>query len=140
MLEETSLAYEPHRTDIMADESHDPALLALNPNGRFATDDFNGPSGTLLALFESAPILLYLADKTGQFISPDPNTRYETVQWVMWHMVGVGPMFGQVGFFNKFAGKAYEDKRSRDRYVTELNAAARCPRRAARGPRLGDRR
>jgi GST-like protein len=120
MLEETGLAYEPHRIDITADESHDPAFLALNPNGKIpAIYDPDGPSGTPLALFESGAILLYLADKTGQFISADPNTRYETIQWVMWQMGGVGPMFGQVGFFNKFAGKAYEDKRPRDRYATE---------------------
>jgi GSH-dependent disulfide-bond oxidoreductase len=112
MLEETSLAYEPHRIDIMADESHDPAFLALNPNSKIpAIYDPKGPSGTPLALFESGAILLYLAEKTGQFISADPNTRYETIRWVMWQMGGVGPMFGQVGFFNKFAGKAYEDKR-----------------------------
>ena len=83
MLEETSLAYEPHRIDIMADESHDPAFLALNPNGKIpAIHDPDGPSGTPLALFESGAILLYLGDKTGQFISADPNTRYETIQWV----------------------------------------------------------
>lgn len=120
MLEETSLPYEPHRIDIMANETHDPAFLALNPNGKIpAIYDPDGPSGTPLALFESGAILLYLADKTGQFISADPNTRYETIQWVMWQMGGVGPMFGQVGFFNKFAGKTYEDKRPRDRYATE---------------------
>jgi GST-like protein len=120
MLEETGLAYEPHRIDITAGESHDPAFLALNPNGKIpAIYDPDGPSGRPLALFESGAILLYLADKTGQFISRDPNTRYETIQWVMWQMGGVGPMFGQVGFFNKFAGKDYEDKRPRDRYVGE---------------------
>src|SRR5262249_35492979 len=120
MFEETSLAYEPHRIDIMADESHDPAFLALNPNGKIpAIYDPDWPSGMPLALFESGAILLYLADKTGQFISADPNTRYETIQWVMWQMGGVGPTFGQVGFFNKFAGKAYEDKRPRDRYASE---------------------
>jgi len=81
--------------------------------------DSDGPSGTPLALFESGAMLLYLADKTGQFISADPNSRYEKIQWVMWQMSGVGPMFGQVGFFNKVAGKAYEDKRPRDRYATE---------------------
>ena len=121
MLEETNHSYEPHRIDIMADESHDPAFLALNPNGKIpAIYDPDGPSAMPLALFESGAILLYLADKTGQLISVDPNTRYETIQWVMWQMGGVGPMFGQeVGFFNKFAGKAYEDKRPRDRYATE---------------------
>jgi GST-like protein len=120
MLEETALAYEPHRIDIIANESHDPAFLSLNPNGKIpAIYDPNGPNDTPLALFESGAILLYLADKTGQFISPDPSTRYETIQWLMWQMGGVGPMFGQVGFFNKFAGKDYEDKRPRDRYANE---------------------
>ena len=120
MLEETGLAYEPHRIDISANESHDPAFLALNPNGKIpAIYDPNGPSGRPLALFESGAILVYLAEKTGQFLSTDPNTRYETIQWLMWQMGGVGPMFGQVGFFNKFAGRAYEDKRPRDRYASE---------------------
>ncbi len=120
MLEETGLEYEPHRIDVLADETHDQAFLALNPNGKIPTIyDPNGPSGAPLALFESGAILLYLADKTGQFISSDPATRYETIQWVMWQMAGVGPMFGQVGFFNKFAGKAFEDKRPRDRYAAE---------------------
>ena len=97
----------------MANENHDPAFLALNPNGKIpAIYDPDPPSGKPRALF-------YLADMTGQFISADPNMRYETIQWVMWQMGGVGPMFGQVGFFNKFAGKAYEDKRPRDRYATE---------------------
>ncbi|WP_449470120.1 glutathione S-transferase N-terminal domain-containing protein [Sphingobium chungangianum] len=120
MLEETGLEYEPHRIDVLADETHDQAFLALNPNGKIpAIYDPNGPSGAPLALFESGAILLYLADKTGQFISSDPATRYETIQWVMWQMAGVGPMFGQVGFFNKFAGKAFEDKRPRNRYAAE---------------------
>lgn len=120
MLEETGLAYEPHRIDIMANESHDPAFLALNPNGKIpAIYDPAGPSGKPLALFESGAILLYLADKSGQFISVDPNMRYETIQWVMWQMGGVGPMFGQLGFFHKFAGREYEDKRPRDRYAAE---------------------
>ena len=120
MLEETGLAYEPHRIDIMADESRHPAFLALNPNGKIpAIYDPDGPGGRPLALSESGAILLYLADKTGQFISADPTTRYETIQWVMWQMGGVGPMFGQVGFFNKFAGKDYEDKRPLARYAAE---------------------
>jgi GST-like protein len=120
MLEETGLAYEPHRIDIMANESHDPAFLALNPNGKIpAIYDPQGPGGKPLALFESGAILIYLADKSGQFLSADPATRYETIQWVMWQMGGVGPMFGQLGFFHKFAGRDYEDKRPRDRYAAE---------------------
>jgi GST-like protein len=120
MLEETGLTYEPHRIDILANENYDPAFRALNPNAKIpAIYDPNGPNGQALALFESGAILIYLADKTGQLLSPEPNTRYETIQWLMWQMGGVGPMFGQVGFFNKFAGKAYEDKRPRDRYAAE---------------------
>jgi GST-like protein len=120
MLEESGLAYEPHRIDIMAGENRDPAFLALNPNGKIpAIYDPEGPGDVPLALFESGAILLYLADKTGRFIPADPSARYETIQWVMWQMGGVGPMFGQVGFFNKFAGKAYADKRPRDRYAAE---------------------
>jgi GST-like protein len=120
MLEETGLAYEPHRIDITANENQDPAFLALNPNGKIpAIYDPDGPGGRPLALFESGAILVYLAEKTGRFLSSDPGTRYETIQWLMWQMGGVGPMFGQVGFFNRFAGKAYEDKRPLYRYVTE---------------------
>ncbi|MBL8651356.1 MAG: glutathione S-transferase N-terminal domain-containing protein [Sphingopyxis sp.] len=120
MLEETGLAYEPHRIDIMANESHDPAFLALNPNGKIpAILDPNGPGGQPLALFESGAILIYLADKSGQFLSADPATRYETIQWLMWQMGGAGPIFGQLGFFHKFVGKDYEDKRPRDRYAAE---------------------
>jgi GST-like protein len=120
MLEESGLSYEPHRVDIMANESHDPAFLALNPNGKIpAILDPNGPGGKPLALFESGAILIYLADKSGQFLSADPATRYETIQWLMWQMGGAGPIFGQLGFFHKFAGKDYEDKRPRDRYAAE---------------------
>ena len=120
MLEETGLAYEPHRIDITANESHDPAFLSLNPNGKIpAIHDPDGPGGRPLALFESGAILIYLADKTGKFLPADPGARYETIQWLMWQMGGVGPMFGQVGFFNKFAGKAYEDKRPLQRYANE---------------------
>lgn len=120
MLEETGLAYEAHRIDITASENHDPAFLALNPNGKIpAIYDPDGPGGQPLALFESGAILVYLADKTGHFLAADPAARYETIQWLMWQMGGVGPMFGQVGFFNKFAGKDYEDKRPLQRYATE---------------------
>ncbi|WP_428629764.1 glutathione S-transferase N-terminal domain-containing protein [Sphingopyxis sp.] len=120
MLEETGLAYEPHRIDIMASESHDPAFLALNPNGKIpAIIDPDGPGGKPLALWESGAILIYLADKSGQFLSADLAARYETIQWVMWQVGGVGPMFGQLGFFHKFVGKDYEDKRPRNRYAAE---------------------
>ncbi|MGV8955823.1 MAG: glutathione S-transferase N-terminal domain-containing protein [Cypionkella sp.] len=120
MLEETGLAYEPHAINIMKNETWEPEFLSLNPNGKIpAIIDPHGPGGKPLALFESGAILLYLAEKTGQFISADPAKRYETIAWVMFQMAAIGPMFGQLGFFHKFAGAAYEDKRPRDRYVAE---------------------
>lgn len=120
MLEETGLPYEPHLVDIMQGESHTPEFLALNPNGKIpAIIDPHGPGGEPLALFESGAILLYLAEKSGQFLPTDPARRWETIQWLFFQMASIGPMFGQVGFFNKFAGKAYEDKRPLERYVNE---------------------
>jgi GST-like protein len=97
-----------------------PEFLSLNPNNKIpAIIDPNGPDGKPLPLFESGAILIYLADKTGQLIPKDAAGRYEAIQWVMFQMGGIGPMFGQLGFFHKFAGKEYEDKRPRDRYVAE---------------------
>ena len=120
MLEETGLPYEPHRVDFNSNDQMSPEFLSLNPNNKIpAILDPDGPGGKPLALFESGAILLYLADKTGQFVPEDPAARYETIQWLMFQMGGIGPMFGQLGFFNKFAGKDYEDKRPRDRYVAE---------------------
>jgi GST-like protein len=120
MLEEIGLAYEPHLVDITKNETWTEDYLSLNPNGKIpAILDPNGPGDKPLALFESGAILIYLADKTGKFLSTDPATRYETIQWVMFQMAAIGPMFGQLGFFHRFAGKDYEDKRPRDRYVAE---------------------
>ena len=120
MLEETGLAYEAHAVNIMKNETWGPEYLALNPNGKIpAIIDPDGPGGKPLQLFESGAILIYLAEKTGQFMSADPARRYETMQWVMFQMAAVGPMFGQLGFFTKFAGKDFEDKRPRDRFVAE---------------------
>lgn len=118
MLEETGLPYEPHLVDIGQDESHGAAFLSLNPNGKIpAIIDPDGPGGRAIGLFESGAILIYLADKTGRFL--DPDQRYETLSWVMWQMGGVGPMFGQVGYFHKFAGREIADKRPLERYVGE---------------------
>ncbi|MDB6044875.1 MAG: Glutathione S-transferase domain [Gammaproteobacteria bacterium] len=120
MLEETGLPYEPHLVRFDANEQTSPEFISLNPNNKIpAILDPNGPDGKPFPLFESGAILLYLADKAGQFIPGDAAGRYETIQWLMFQMSGVGPMFGQVGFFNKFAGKDFEDKRPRDRYVGE---------------------
>ena len=120
MLEETGLAYEPHRVDFSSNDQMTAEFLSLNPNNKIpAIIDPHGPDGKLLPLWETGAILIYLAEKTGKFMSKDLAKRYETIQWVMWQMGGVGPMFGQLGFFHKFAGKDYEDKRPRDRYVAE---------------------
>ncbi|KWR81584.1 glutathione S-transferase N-terminal domain-containing protein [Cupriavidus sp. IDO] len=120
MLEETGLPYEPHLVRFDANDQLSPEFLSLNPNNKIpAILDPNGPGGKPLPLFESGAILLYLADKSGKFIPADPAGRYETIQWLMFQMGGIGPMFGQVGFFNRFAGKDYEDKRPLKRYVEE---------------------
>ncbi|MCJ0766081.1 glutathione S-transferase N-terminal domain-containing protein [Variovorax terrae] len=120
LLEETGLPYEPHRVGFDTQDQMSPEFLSLNPNNKIpAILDPNGPGGQPLALFESGAILLYLAEKTGQFLPQDAAGRYETIQWLMFQMGGIGPMFGQLGFFSKFAGKDYEDKRPRDRYVAE---------------------
>ena len=120
MLEEIGLAYEVHKVSFDSHDQHSVEFLSLSPNNKIpAILDPNGPGGEPLALFESGAILVYLAEKSGQLLSADPAQRYETLQWLMFQMGGIGPMFGQVGFFHKFAGKAYEDKRPRDRYVAE---------------------
>lgn len=120
MLEETGLAYESHLVDITQGESHTLEFLSLNPNGKIpAIIDPDGPGGRPLALFESGAILLYLADKTDRFIPADPAGRWETIQWVFFQMASIGPMFGQLGFFCKYAGKDIDDPRPLQRYVDE---------------------
>jgi GSH-dependent disulfide-bond oxidoreductase len=120
MLEETGLPYEPHLVSFDNREQLSAEFRSLNPYGKIpAILDPDGPGGRPLPLFESGAILMYLADKTGQFLPQDRGARYQTIQWLMFQMAGVGPMFGQLGFFHKFAGKDYEDKRPRDRYVAE---------------------
>ncbi|MDM0013971.1 glutathione S-transferase N-terminal domain-containing protein [Variovorax sp. J22P168] len=120
MLEETGLPYEPHLVSFETNDQMSPEFLSLNPNNKIpAILDPDGPGGKPLALFESGAILIYLADKTNQLLPQDAASRYEAIQWLMFQMGGIGPMFGQLGFFHRFAGKAYEDKRPRDRYVAE---------------------
>jgi GST-like protein len=120
MLEETALAYEPQRVSFDANDQKSPEFLSLNPNGKIpAILDPHGPDNAPLPLFESGAILIYLAEKSGQLMPRDAARRYETIQWLMLQMAGIGPMFGQVGFFHKFAGRDYEDKRPLQRYVDE---------------------
>jgi len=121
MLEECALPYEPHLVDFRSDDQMSAEFLSLNPNNKIpAIIDPNGPEDRPLPLFDSGAILLYLADKSGRCMPTDPALRYQTIQWLMFQMGGVGPMFGQLGFFHKFAGKDFEDKRPRDRYVAEV--------------------
>jgi GST-like protein len=120
MLEEIALPYEVHLVDFNKDDQKTPEFLSLNPNGKIpAIIDPDGPDGKPLGLFESGAILQYLAEKTGKLLPADAARRYETIQWVHFQMGGIGPMFGQVGFFHKFAGKEISDKRPLERYVVE---------------------
>jgi GSH-dependent disulfide-bond oxidoreductase len=120
LLEETGLPYEAHLVRFDAQDQKSAEFLSLNPNNKIpAIIDPHGPGGTPLALWESGAILVYLAEKTGRFMPTDPAGRYSALQWLMFQMAGIGPMFGQVGFFHKFAGAAIDDKRPRDHYVAE---------------------
>jgi GST-like protein len=120
MLEEIGLPYEPHLVDFGKSDQQTPEFLSLNPNGKIpAIIDPNGPGGAPLGLFESGAILLYLADKTGKLVPADAARRYETIQWVFFQMAFIGPMFGQVGYFYKFAGREIADKRPLERYRDE---------------------
>ena len=120
MLEEIELAYEVHLVDFNKNDQKTPEFLSLNPNGKIpAILDPNGPGGKPLGLFESGAILQYLAEKTGKLLPADAARRYEALAWLHFQMGGIGPMFGQLGFFNKFAGKEISDKRPLERYVAE---------------------
>jgi GST-like protein len=120
MLEETGLPYEPHLVNFDTNDQNSPEFLSLNPNNKIpAIIDPQGPGGAPLPLFESGAILVYLAEKSGRLLPRDAALRYQALQWVFFQVGGIGPMFGQLGFFHKFAGKEYEDKRPRDRYAAE---------------------
>ena len=120
MLEETGLAYEAHKVDFGTNDQLTPEFISLSPNNKIpALIDPQGPDGEPIGLWESGAILIYLADKSGQLLSTDPVARQITLQWLMFQMGGAGPMFGQLGFFYKFAGKAWEDKRPLERYTNE---------------------
>jgi GST-like protein len=116
-LEELELDYSTHFVNITEGDQHQPHFRAINPNGRIpaivdrAADNF--------AVFESGAIMIYLAELTGKLLPTDVKGRSQVIQWLMFQMGGVGPMFGQVGFFHHFAGKEIEDPRPRERYYTE---------------------
>ena len=120
MLEETGLPYEAHLVSFSTDDQMTPEFMSLNPNNKIpAMIDPDGPNGAPLGLWESGASLIYLAEKSGKFLPQDLAKRAETLQWLMWQMGGLGPMFGQMGFFHKFAGKEIEDPRPKERYVNE---------------------
>jgi GSH-dependent disulfide-bond oxidoreductase len=119
-LEELGLPYEAHRVEFGAQDQLTPEFLSLNPNNKIpAILDPDGPGGRPIALFESGAILMYLAEKTGRLLPADPALRWQAVQWLMFQMGGVGPMFGQLGWFHKFDGRHIEDKRGHERYRAE---------------------
>ena len=121
MLEETGIDYEVHKVPLNDDGVTSPEFLSLNPNNKIpAIIDPNGPGDKPFGLFESGAILIYLAEKAGQFYGNTEAQRYEVLQWLMFQMGGLGPMAGQFGFFYTFAGKAYEDKRPLERYTNEV--------------------
>lgn len=119
-LEEMGLAYEAHRVTLADADVKSPEFLSLNPNNKIpALIDPNGPDGTMIELFESGAILIYLAEKSGKFMGSSDHERFEVLKWLMFQMGGVGPMFGQLGFFYRYAGAAIEDARPRERYINE---------------------
>ncbi len=134
-LEEIGLPYEPHLVDFGKNDQQTPEFLSLNPNGKIpAIIDPNGPGGAPLGLFESGAILLYLADKTGKLVPAEAARRYEAIQWVFFQMAFIGPMFGQVGYFYKFAGRDIADKRAARALSRRVRSAcSECWRRGWRG-------
>lgn len=119
-LEELGLPYEAHKVTLADSDVKSAEFLALNPNNKIpAIYDPDGPDGKPIALFESGAILLYLAEKTGKLLGDTTTDKHLVTQWLMFQMGGVGPMFGQLGFFYKFAGAEIEDERPRERYIGE---------------------
>jgi GST-like protein len=120
LLEELGLDYEPHLVTLSDSDVKSPAFLSLNPNNKIpAIIDPAGPNGEAVRLFESGAILIYLADKAQSPLLGQGNRRAQVIQWLMFQMSGIGPMFGQLGYFLKFAGAEIQDPRPRARYVAE---------------------
>jgi GST-like protein len=104
MLEECGLAYNVHEINIGKDDQFTPEFIAINPNGKIpAIVDSEGPDGKPISMFESGAILVYLSAKTGKFLPESPRGKFEALQWLMFQMGGVGPMFGQAHHFIRSA-------------------------------------
>ena len=119
-LEEMGISYEAHTVTLSDADVKSPEFLSLNPNNKIPSIiDPNGPDGVPVSLFESGAILIYLAEKSGKLIGRTGTEKAQIIQWLMFQMGGLGPMFGQLGFFYKFAGSQWEDERPRVRYLSE---------------------
>jgi GST-like protein len=119
-LEEMGLDYTIKSVNIGKGDQFKPEFLAFSPNNRMpAIIDFDTPDGKPQTVFESGAILLYLAEKTGQFLSTDPRQRIITMEWLMWQMGGFGPMLGQAHHFNFYAPEKLPY--AMERYSTEAN-------------------
>lgn len=121
MLEETKLPYKEHFVDVWKGEQYNPDFIKINPNSKIpAIVDSDGPGGKPITVFESGAILIYLAEKTGQFMPKDPVKRYETLQWLFFQTSSVGPMFGQFTHFKLFAPKDKDNSYAMGRYQSEV--------------------
>ena len=121
MLEETKLPYKEHFVDVWKGEQYNADFIKINPNSKIpAIVDSDGPGGKPITIFESGAILIYLAEKTGQFMPKDPAARYDVLQWLFFQTSSVGPMFGQFTHFKMFAPKAADNTYSMGRYQTEV--------------------
>ena len=118
MLEETALEYREHFISLGKGEQFDPKLLKISPNNKIpAIVDHDGPNNQAISVFESGCILLYLAEKTGMFLSSEPRARVETLEWLFWQMGGFGPMLGQAHHFRAYAPEKIQY--AYDRYSNE---------------------
>jgi GSH-dependent disulfide-bond oxidoreductase len=121
MLEETKLAYKEHFVDVWKGEQYNPDFIKVNPNSKIpAIVDHDGPGGKPITVFESGAILIYLAEKSGQFLPKNPAERYETLQWLFFQTSSIGPMFGQFTHFKLFSPKDRDNSYSMDRYQSEV--------------------
>jgi GST-like protein len=124
MLAETGLPYRLHRIDIGMGEQSRPEYLAINPNGKIpAIIDNDGPDGRPITLFESGAILIYLAEKSGMFLPSAPRRRYDVLQWLMFQMASIGPMYGQAWHFRSVAPDRLPY--AVDRYTNEVTRLLR---------------
>ena len=139
MLEETKLPYKEHFVDVWKGEQYDPAFLKINPNAKIpAIVDQEGPGGAPYTVIESGAILIYLAEKSGKFLPTDARKKYDVLQWLMFQVSGVGPMFGQFTHFKMFAPKDKDISYSMERYQTELRRLYEVmEKRLAQAPYLG---